>query len=747
MTADASNGDSLGIFYAENVAGGANTVTVSDTILGTLRFAILEYSGVAPVSSLDVTAMAQGTSNAPNSGNVVTTADGDLVLGAILSGGPQTYTAGSGYKIEKNVPAAPNTKLVVEDQVQPAAGSAAAATSISVSDAWGATLAAFKSANAPQGVLTILISPKRAALTLSQTQQLTATVLNDPLNGGVTWSVDGNNGGSAATGTVTSTGFYTPGTQPGPHTVTATSNSNALVNASVSVAVTDLNGVFTHHDDAACTGQNLQEYAFTTANLNSSTFGRLFSCPVDGFIYAEPLYVASLTVGAATRNVVFIATEHDTVYAFDVDSPSCMQIWKTSFLGNGVTTMPYQDTVNGSNGPTGDLIPEIGITSTPVIDPLTNTIYVEAKTKETVGTGCTSNPCYVHRLHALDIVTGAEKFGGPVVISAPNFVPLRHLQRPALLLANNTIYIGFGSHGDIPNYQGWLFAYDATTLGQKFAFAATDPSSGNHQGGIWQGGAGPATDAAGNIYFETGNGTFDASTGGKNYGESIVKLSPAGTVLDYFTPYNEAVLSANDVDLASSGGVVLLDSVGSTAHPHLAIATGKVGILFLLDQINLGQFNATTDQDVQEVIVGLNTTQPGGGIFGQPACWNGSIYVVEISDFLKQYQISNGAISTPPKSNSSNAFSSKGGATPAISAGGTSNGIVWVLDTSGFQSNAPAILDAYDATNLSSRLYSSPSSGSGAAGTAVKFTVPTVANGKVYVGGQSTFTVFGLLPN
>src|SRR6266404_961940 len=445
VTIDVPNGDTLGIFYAENIAGGANTITVSDTILGTLRFAILEYSGVAPANSLDGTAAAaQGTNASPNSGNLTTTASGDLLLGAIMTGNPASFTAGTGFRIEDFVPAEPNTKLVSEDQLQTVIGPASAMATLGASDPWGAALAAFKSAtgsppppisisvlpttasvgtgtgaqnftatvqndfrnggvlwtlsgagcsgatcgtlsnvsstsvtytgptsipNPPavtltatsvtdntktatatitvvQGQIGVSVSPKRAAVTMStlQSVQFTSTVFNDPSNSGVTWSVDNNNGGTAASGTVSATGLYTPGTQPGVHIVTATSVANAAVSASSSVAVTDLAGVYMHHNDLQRTGQNLQEYALTPANVGSSAFTKLFSCPVDGYVYAQPLWVANLTVGGANHNVVFIATENDSVYAFDADSPSCLQLWKTSFLGANVTTMSWLDT-------------------------------------------------------------------------------------------------------------------------------------------------------------------------------------------------------------------------------------------------------------------------------------------------------------------------------------------------------------------------------------------------------------------
>ncbi len=838
---------SAGIFYAENIAAGPNTVTVSDSILGqTLRFAILEYSGVMQANSLDATAVAAGQSTSPNSGNLNTSLGGDLLLGEIKTANIANYTAGSGYTIEEFVPAEPNTKLIVEDQIQASPGTASATATLGATDIWAAALAAFKSASAAPpppisvsispitasvtsgvgtrsftatltndfrqlgvtfslagagcsgsacgtltnvttttatyngppsvpnpatvtltatsvadntksasatitvlvGPLTVAVSPKRGSITTSQTQQFTGTVFNDPNSAGVTWQVDGNTGGNSATGTISTSGLFTAGTQAGLHTITATSVTNASINTSISFAVSDIQGVYTYHNDAARTGQNLKEYALTTATVSSTTFSMLFSCPVDGYVYAQPLYVANLLVGATTRNVAFIATEHDSVYAFDADSPSCVQLWKTTFLGTNVTTMSWLDT---SSGPTVDVYPEIGITSTPVIDPASQTIYVEAKTKESAGTVngqvcSTGTPCFVHRLHALDITTGAEKFGGPVVISAPSFVSLRHFNRPALLLANNTIYIGFGSHGDIPNWYGWLFGYDpGQGLAQKFVFSTSDATTGISNGAsIWDGGAGPAVDASGNVYATTGNGTYD---GRKNFSESVLKISPTGSLLDWFTPFNQSVLDANDIDMGSAGVIILPDSVGSAAHPHLLLATGKIAILYLLDQTNMGKLHSGSNLDVQEAIPvpPPNTTQLDGGNYGVPAYWNGNIYTTGQNFPLSQFKISNGTIATPQFAVSNNTFPPRG-ATPAVSATGTTNGIVWVLDLSTWGTNGSAILDAYDANNVANLLFSSPTSGTGAGGLAVKFTVPTVANGKVYVGGQTSFTVFGLLP-
>ncbi len=276
-------------------------------------------------------------------------------------------------------------------------------------------------------------------------------------------------------------------------------------------------------------------------------------------------------------------------------------------------------------------------------------------------------------------------------------------------------------------------------------FSTSDPTNGSNGASIWSGGDGPAADANGNVYVSTGNGSYD---GKKNFSETALKISPTGTLLDWFTPFNRSTLDANDIDLSSAGIMILPDSVGSAAHPHLAIATGKIAILYLLDQNNMGKFNSLANQDVQEVIPvpPPNTTQLDGGIYGVPAYWNGNIYSTGQSFPLSQFTISNGVIATPQFADSPNLFPPRG-ATPAVSASGNTNGIVWILDLSGWPSGGPAILDAYDATDVTKLLYSSPASGTGAAGPSVKFTVPTVANGKVYVGGQSVVTVFGLLPN
>jgi hypothetical protein len=596
------------------------------------------------------------------------------------------------------------------------------------------------SGGAVVGAITVSVTPRRAAATTSQTTQFNATVSGDLQNLGTTWAVDGAAGGNSTAGTISNSGLYTPGTQAGSHTITATSVADASRSAAVAIAVTDLAGVFTYHNDAQRTGVNPKEYALTTSTVNSSSFGLLFSCSVDapGYVYSQPLYVANLTMNDGRQhNVLFVATESDWVYAYDADASSCQQLWRKRVLATGETTVNPAD-VND----TGDLTPEIGVTSTPVIDSSTRTLYVVSKSEDSGGG-------FQHRLYALDLATGNTKFGSPAQITATHFDVLTHMQRPALLLNNGTLYIAFGSHGDAGTYQGWVMGYSASTLAQQFVWSTTDPTSGNNQGAIWMYGNGPAVDSSGNVYVETANGVFDVDSGGHNYSDSVVKLSSSGAVLDYFAPFNQSMLAADDVDLGSSGPIVLPDSLGESGHPHLLLATGKTGMLYVLDRDNLGGYDNGGDNALQEVAVAPNDSSVGGGVFGQPVLFNGAVYVAANRKPIQRFTINTTSLSSTSQSQSAHSFTFRG-VTPTASANGTSNGILWALDTSGDPTSgnpAPAVLFAFDAANLGTLLYSSPASGSGAAGTAIKSAVPTVANGKVYIGGAGTFSVFGLLPN
>jgi fibronectin type 3 domain-containing protein len=531
--------------------------------------------------------------------------------------------------------------------------------------------------------------------------------------------------------------------------------------------------VLTYHNDNLRSGDNLNETVLTPANVNSTTFGKLLSTPVDGQIYAQPLYVSgvSLTVpglGPGKHNVVYVATEHDSLYAIDANSGQIL--WQDSFINPaaGVTTVPSAD-VN-----TTDLTPEIGITATPVIDPATKTLYVEVKTKEVHGT----DHHYVQRLHAIDITTGAEKFGGPVTIadtiwnggttytyvSGPyvfgtgdgnvngviTFNALRQLVRPGLTLTNGNIVMAAASHGDNGPYHGWVLSYNAQTLQLDGVFNST-PNAG--EGGTWQGGGGVAVDAQGNLYFGTGNGPFDANLNAQgfpsqgDYGDSIIKLAIDSTstaahqnqngwglkVVDYFTPFDQNTLNIGDVDLASGGVLLLPDSAGSAAHPHLMIASGKEGRVYLIDRDKMGHYSPTTDNVVEHASVIR-------GSWDTPASFNGEFYYAGgNTDVAKAFSVANGGFITTPVSQSGDTFGSQG-ATPSISANGAINGIVWLLDRASNQ------LRAYAATNLANELYTSAQAPNGRdqIGSVVKFSVPTVADGLVYVGASNSLLVYGL---
>jgi len=502
--------------------------------------------------------------------------------------------------------------------------------------------------------------------------------------------------------------------------------------------------MLTYHNDNARTGQNLNETKLAPANVNTNSFGKLFSQPVDGVVYGQPLYLSQVQfTNHTSRNLVFIVTEHDSVYAFDADNKTNADsgvVWHVSFVNPaaGITTMPVADI--GIEDP---YTPEIGITSTPVIDPTTQTLYVVAKTKEPLGAGF-----YVFRLHALDVRTGAEKFGGPVVIHgvAPggftdadaagniSFLALWQHQRAALCLANGNIYIGWASIGDIGTYHGWFMGYDAHTLQQTAVFNASPNGVG---AGIWSSGVGPSADENGNLYVTTGNLAVDVTTG-PNYSDVVLKLTQNDggiSVTDSFIPSNQAILDENDLDL-SSGGILLLPPQPDTSM-RSAIVAGKAATLYVLNRDNLGGLHAD-DSQIPESLYGAIQAS-----FGVAAYFNGQVYYGAESDYLKAFSVSAGILSLTPTSRSAHLFGIRG-TTPSISADGATNGIVWALDNSGFSTYSPAILHAYPASDLSVELYNSGQAGGrDATGPAVRFAVPTVANGKVYVATFNDLTVFG----
>lgn len=509
----------------------------------------------------------------------------------------------------------------------------------------------------------------------------------------------------------------------------------ALADAQVSV--------LTYHNDNSRTGQNTAETTLTPSNVNASQFGKLFSRTVDGYVYAQPLYLPNVTFPAlGTHNVLYVATEHDSVYAWDADSnagSNALPLWKVSFINPSAKVY----TVNSIRdvGCT-DLVPEIGITGTPVIDSGTGTLYVVAATKE--------NGSFVQRLHALDVTSGAEKFGGPVVIQASvpgsgdgssggmvSFDPLLENQRPGLLLQNGVMYIGWGSHCDFSPYHGWVIAYNASTLQQLGVFNTT-PNGG--LGGFWQAGSAPAADASNNVYLATGNGTFDAVYGGVDFGDSIIKLALGSgnlSLLDYFTPSDEGFLFAFDVDLGSGGVLLLPDEPGT--YPHLLVQAGKEGAIYLVNRDKMGGFNRVNNSQIVQYL-----PSAVGGMWSMPAYWNSYVYFWGAGDVLKAYTLSGGLLSNTPvgRGNRNVGFP---GSTPSVSASGNANGIVWAIESDQYAAGGPGVLRAYDATDLF-ELYNSSNNGTrDLPGGAVKFTVPTVANGKVYVGAVRQVSVYGLL--
>jgi Legume lectin domain/Chitobiase/beta-hexosaminidase C-terminal domain len=514
--------------------------------------------------------------------------------------------------------------------------------------------------------------------------------------------------------------------------------------------------VTTYQNDIGRTGQNLNETILNTTNVNTTQFGKLFSQPVDGQVYTQPLYLSGIVVNGVTHNVIFVATENDSVYAFDADSNGGINagpLWMASMLSTthgaapGATTIP-------SNDVSTDISPQVGITGTPVIDPATGTLYVVSAALE--------NGNAVQRLHALDVTSGAEKFGGPVVVTATvpgtgngstngtlTFDSLWENQRPGLLLLNGIVWIGFASHGDNGPWHGWILGYNASTLAQTGVFCATPNGTG---AGFWMSGQGLAADQLdpvnhpfGRMFVPTGNGDYTATkpyTNNMDYGDSHLNLDLTNgvpTVTDEFTTNQQAMLNSQDGDIAA-GGMLVVPTQTTGNYPHLAVQAGKGGTLYLLNRDNLGGYNTTTDQAIQEQTYAVGNV----GVWSSPAYWNGNVYYWGRFDNLKSFPLVNGLLSTnPTKSSESYGYP---GATPAISANGSTQGIVWSIDSEAYTSNGPAVLQAHNASNVGTMLYSSSAnSARDTAGGAVKFTVPTVVNGKVYVPAAAEVDFYGLL--
>ncbi len=647
--------------------------------------------------------------------------------------------------------------------------------------------------------VTVKLSPQLAAVAAeTQPQQFTPTVTGNMGNPNVTWSVDTIVGGNLAVGFISASGLYTPPSTGGTHTVTATSVALNTASASATVAVTDLPGVFTYHNDLSRDGANTQEYALTSSTVNTTTFGKLFSCPVDGAVYTQPLWVPGVTINGGVHNVIFVATQHDSAFAFDADASPCVQLWKANLLdtAHGGTTGEGPVVWEDVGYCYGDIYPEVGVTGTPVIDPSSGTIYMVSQSEIP---GPQSGNCplpsgsYFHRLHALDITTGNEKFNAPTTIAAQvpgigdgsvggvvTFTSQLQHNRSGLALAGGTVYVAFAAHEDAAPYHGWLFGYNTATSDLQLAPSVlnttpngvTNPANGEGaDGGIWGGGGAPAVDADGNIYVTTGNGIFDQGAGmsmQSDYGDSVLNLSPAVApstsmqVNGWFSPDDESSLEGSDLDLGSGAPVLLPDQ--TVGPSHLLVQLGKDGVVYLINRDSMGFFNPSTNQVVQFFPA---TYDPG--FWGTPAFWQNNLYFAGAGDVLKQFTFTPGAGFNTTASSTSSEFFGFPDVSPSVSSQGATNGIVWGIDAGlyGYASpnaaggincyvspvpaacTGPAILHAYNATSLATEYWNSSMAANNRdqAGNAVKFVPPTIANGKVYVSTRTEIDVYGLLPN
>ncbi len=550
-----------------------------------------------------------------------------------------------------------------------------------------------------------------------------------------------SSGAAAATATVVFSG------------TSGTLSHTATVAVTVAAATSSIPDITTYHDDVARDGLNAQEKILTPSNVNSTQFGKIGFYTADGLVDAEPLYLANVTAGGKQRNVLYVATENDSVYAFDADTGT--RIWKTPVLGSGETTSDDRGC--------GQITPQIGITSTPAIDRSqgpNGTIFVVGMTEDASGG-------YHQRLHALDVTTGAEISGSPTEISASYpgtganssggnviFDPGQYAERAALLLLNGNIYLTWTSHCDQAPYTGWVMAYSESTLKQTQILNVTPNGS---EGSIWMSGDGPAADSDGNIYLLDANGTFDTTlTNGfpinGDYGNAMLKLSTSGgklAVADYFETYDTVKESENDADLGSGGEILLPPQTDMNGNTYqLVVGAGKqdsstkLTNIYVANISDMGRFTANDSANsyIYQVVPGAIS----GGVFSTPAYFNGTIYYGARGDNLKAFPITNAVLATEAASQSAVTFSSPG-TTPSISANGTTNGIVWALESN---TGAPAVLHAYDATNLANELYNSGQAANSrdSFGNGNKFITPMIVNGKVYVGTPTGVAVFGLLP-
>lgn len=564
------------------------------------------------------------------------------------------------------------------------------------------------------------------------------------------------------------------------------------VSGSAQVPVTTLPGVFTYHNDQARDGANTLEYALKPSNLNTTSFGKLFSCAVDGAVYTQPLWVPNFSIAGGTHNVIFVATQNDSAYAFDADASPCVTYWHVNLLDtlHGGTGNENPVTWNDVGECYGDIYPEVGVTGTPVIDPTSSTIYlVSASEKDPVSSGnCSGSVAtFYHRLHALDLATGSEKFDAPVTIAASvpgtgdgsvggmvSFSSQLENQRSGLALSGGMVTVVFSAHEDARPYHGWVLRYKASDVQQLMAVFNTTPNGLNGaDGGIWGGGGAPAIDSGGDLYVTTGNGDFDEipPTPENDYGDSILRLHPFhGNTLNggnlsiagWFTPYDQLTLAENDTDLGSGAAVLLPNQTSGAGPTHLLVQTGKEGVVYLIDRDNMGQYNAVNNDQIRQSFPG-----PAYGLWGTPALWQNQLYVGGQYDSVREFSFSptTELFNTSVVSQTPQAFGYPG-APVSISSQGAQHGIVWAIDVSlyGYASpnagvncsvvplppacSGPAVLHAYNANNLAMEYWNSSMAANhrDQAGDAVKFVPPTIANGKVYVSTRTEIDIYGLLP-
>lgn len=599
---------------------------------------------------------------------------------------------------------------------------------------------------APASLVSISVTPAAPSIQTGSARQFTATgsfsdSTTQDLTSTATWSSS-----NTAVAIINAAGLATA-VALGTTTIAAASGA---ISGSTTLTITasappppPAADVLTYHNDNARTGQNLHETILTPSNVNATNFGKLFVISVDGKVDAQPLYISSVAIpGNGTHNVLAVATEHDSVYAFDADTGA--KLWQVSMLKTGETTSEPRFGC-------GQVSPEIGVTATPVIDRNAGpngTVYVTAMSKN--GSGA-----YFQRVHALNLATGAEQFSGPQDVHAtfPGtgdnsngtsvvFDPGAYKERPGLLLLNGVVYTSWSSHCDIQPYTGWIIGYDQNTLTQVSVLNITPNGS---EASFWNSGAGLAADSSGNIYQLAANGTFDSTLNANgfpskgDFGNAFLKISTGGNqlaVADYFALFNTASESGSDTDLGSGGAMLLPDLTdASGAVRHLAVGAGKDRNVYVVDRDNMGKFNSSSNNIYQQL------TSAVGSVYGMSAYFNNTVLYGGVGDRLKAFSIVNAKLSLTPSSQSAASFGYPG-TTPSISANGTSNGIVWAAENS-----SPAALHAYDATNLANELYNSNQAANGRDqfGAGNKFIVPTVANGKVYVGTTNGVGVFGLL--